>query len=84
MEKIEKFRKKIDKIDDKITDLLNTRAKIVIEIGILKKKLNMDVIQPNREKEILERLKKRSDILNHTSIEAIWKVIINTCRIIQS
>lgn len=84
MEKIEIFRKKIDKVDDKITDLLNTRAKIVIEIGILKKKINMNVHQPQREKEILERLKKRSVILKGISVEAIWKEIINACRIIQS
>ena len=83
-EKIDKLRKKIDRIDNKITDLLNLRAKIIVEIGKIKKNLNIEVYHPQREKEILERLKKRSNILTHVSIEAIWKEIINACRLIQT
>jgi len=83
MEKIEKLRKKIDKTDDKIIDLLNKRAKIVRKIGIVKNDLNMVVNQPEREKEILDRLKKRAVILNSKNIEAIWKEIMIACKLIQ-
>ena len=77
-------RRKIDKIDDKIAELLNIRAKIVLEIRLVKKKLNMDVIQPEREKEILSKMKKKLGILKSSSVEAIWKEIINACRLIQN
>lgn len=84
MEKIENLREDIDKIDDKIVDLLNMRAKLVVEIGNLKKKIRIKILQPQREKEILERVKKKSILLKSTSIEAIWKEILNACRIVQS
>ncbi|MDX1798634.1 MAG: chorismate mutase, partial [Candidatus Lokiarchaeia archaeon] len=37
MEEIGILRKNIDKIDDEIIDLLNMRAKFVVEIGKIKK-----------------------------------------------
>ncbi len=83
MEKIEKLRKEIDRTDDKIIDLLNERAEIVVKIGILKKNLNVDVNQPQRETEILDRLKKRALTLKSTNIEAIWKEIMIACKLIQ-
>jgi chorismate mutase/prephenate dehydratase len=84
MENIETLRNKIDKIDDKIADLLNARAKLVIKIGNLKRKLNMDVIQRKREEEIYERIKSRVKILKSSNVESIWKEIIIACRLIQS
>ncbi|MFX1378946.1 MAG: chorismate mutase [Promethearchaeota archaeon] len=83
MEKIEKLRKNIDEIDDRLVDLLDKRAKVVLEIGILKKKLNIDVSQPQREKEILERMIKKSNIIKGISVEAIWKEILNACKLVQ-
>ena len=38
--KIQELRKKIDEIDDKLVDLLNERARIVIEVGNIKKTEN--------------------------------------------
>ncbi|MFX0077471.1 MAG: chorismate mutase [Candidatus Hermodarchaeota archaeon] len=84
MEDIEILRKDIDKIDDKIVDLLNMRAKLVVEIGNIKKKMNIKVLNPQREKQILERVKENSILLKSTSIEAIWKEILHACRLIQS
>ncbi|MFX1239713.1 MAG: chorismate mutase [Promethearchaeota archaeon] len=84
MEEIEILRKDIDKIDDKIVDLLNMRAELVVEIGKIKKQMKIEVLQPQREKEILKRVKEKSILLKSTSIEAIWKEILNACRLIQS
>jgi chorismate mutase len=83
MEEIEILRKEIDKIDDKIVDLLNMRAEIVAEIGNIKRKIGLEVLNPQREEEILKRVKKKSILLKNTSIEAIWKEILNACRLIQ-
>jgi chorismate mutase len=84
MEEIEILRRNIDKIDDKIVDLLNMRAELVVEIGNIKKKRGLKVLHPQREEEILERVKEKSILLKSTSIEAIWKEILNACRLIQS
>ena len=55
-QKIQDLRKKIDEIDEKLVDLLNGRARIVIEIGNIKKTEKLDFHSPSREQEILERL----------------------------
>ena len=86
-EKFEKdlasYRVKINEIDDKLINLLNERANLVLEIGNVKKQLNIDVIQPQREAEIFQRLKSKSTIFTSSSIEAIWKEIISASRVIQ-
>jgi len=59
-EKIKELRKRIDEIDDKLVDLLNERAKIVIDVGNVKKTEKIDFHSPSREREILERLTTRN------------------------
>ena len=82
-EQLKPFREKINEIDDKLINLLNERANLVLEIGELKKSLNLEVIQPNREAEIFQRLKNKSTIFTESSIKAIWKEIISASRLIQ-
>jgi chorismate mutase/prephenate dehydratase len=57
---IQELRKKIDEIDNKIVDLLNERARIVIDVGNIKKTEKLDFHSPLREREILERLTTRN------------------------
>ncbi len=80
---IEIFRKEIDEIDNQIIKLLNTRGEIAKKIGNLKEELSIEIHQPKREKEIIERIKKKSTMLKPMSIEAIWKEIINASKLIQ-
>ncbi len=54
--KIARLRRSIDRLDEKILSLLNERAKIVMEIGRLKKSSLSDLYAPGREIEIQERL----------------------------
>jgi chorismate mutase/prephenate dehydratase len=58
--KIQELRKKIDDIDDKLVDLLNERARVVVEVGNVKKAEKLDFHSPSREREILERLSARN------------------------
>lgn len=58
--KIPELRKKIDEIDDKLVELLNERARVVIEVGNVKKTEKLDFHSPSREREILERLTSRN------------------------
>jgi chorismate mutase/prephenate dehydratase len=72
------FRKKIDEIDDKIRLLLNKRAKIVLEIGKIKKKENLELHSPVREREILQRMERENEgPFSGESIRAIFREIIS-------
>ncbi len=52
------LRREIDQIDEGILDLLNKRAKIVVEVGKVKKASKETFYAPEREREILSRLQK--------------------------
>ncbi|MFC1855035.1 prephenate dehydratase [Thermodesulfobacteriota bacterium] len=53
-------RDKIDKIDNKLLDLLNDRANVVLEVGRIKGERNEKFYVPSREKKIVERLTKNN------------------------
>jgi chorismate mutase/prephenate dehydratase len=80
---LESCRRKIDVIDDKLIKLLNDRVRLVKIVGEIKKKNNMEINQPEREKEVIERIKNQSKLLKSRSIEAIWREIIKNCKIIE-
>lgn len=61
MESLDNLRKKIDEIDDTILELLNKRAKLVIEIGHIKKAQNSSLYVPSRERAIYERLRSKNE-----------------------
>ena len=54
---MEKLRGRIDKLDSELLALLNERAKCVMKIGAIKQKENTKVLVPQREIELLNRLK---------------------------
>jgi len=81
---LEGYRKEIDNIDTKIIKLLNKRGKLVQNIGKIKKKLNMDISQLERENQVIERMTNKSKILKDGSVESIWKEIIKACKLIQA
>ncbi len=84
MDNIEKYRKKIDEIDEKVLELLNQRMEAVKEIGRLKQSTGGSIYRPEREKEILERLKSINDgYLNDDAIEAIYLEIFAVSRNIE-
>ena len=56
MSELKDLRGDIDAIDEEILNLLNRRARIVIEVAGIKRKENTRFYSPEREKEILQRL----------------------------
>ncbi len=56
MNKLKKLRAEIDRIDEKILELLNKRAEVVLEIAKVKSAEKVGFYSPEREREILERL----------------------------
>ncbi|MGC2422891.1 MAG: chorismate mutase, partial [Nitrospirota bacterium] len=85
MPKIEDLRKKIDEIDDELLGLLNSRAKLVIDIGRIKKEQNTVFHVPDREKQILERLsKKNKGPFPNESLQAVLKEIFSASLSLES
>lgn len=78
------LRKKIDAFDDKILHLLNERMRIVKSIGALKNSQNTAIYRPEREREILHRLKtlsqKEEGLLGCEDLEAIYGEIFAVSR----
>ncbi|MEM5869965.1 MAG: chorismate mutase [Candidatus Aenigmatarchaeota archaeon] len=82
---IEKNRKKIDRINEKIIYLIAERNKLVKEIGLAKKKLGMKVVDRKREKEVLENSRKIAEKMkvDPKIAEKIMKILIEYARKIQ-
>ena len=57
---LDELRQGIDRIDDRLLDLLNRRARLAIEIGKAKAQHNLGFYSPRREREIVERLTARN------------------------
>ncbi len=58
MSELKKLREKIDEIDLRIVELLNKRAEIVLDVGKAKKTNKLNIHSPEREREILNRLRE--------------------------
>jgi chorismate mutase/prephenate dehydratase len=83
MENIEKLRKDIDAIDDKLVELLDKRSAVAKQIGLLKSNEKISVIQTDREKQIIERLKQKVSVLPIDAVEPIWKEIMAASKTLQ-
>ena len=85
MDKLEQYRKKVDKVDEQILNALNERAKICRDIGLEKKKKGMPVRDASRETEVYNRVKKKAVqfSLNPLQVEAVYREIVNMCSAVQ-
>ena len=78
---IEDWRRKIDEIDRKLVELLNQRSKCAIEIGKIKKAGDLEVYDPDREREILRRIKEaNTGPLDGDGLQRLFERIIDECR----
>ena len=81
MDNLDVYRKQIDSIDDEILQLLNKRMKSVEAIGLAKQTTGTSIYRPEREKEILDRLKGLNDgKLNASAIDAIFLEVFAVSR----
>ncbi|MFV0481701.1 MAG: prephenate dehydratase [Campylobacteraceae bacterium] len=81
MKNIEDYRGEIDKIDNEVLKLLNERMNHVKAIGELKHTSGTSIYRPEREKDILNRLKKlNGGILKTSAIDAIYLEIFAVSR----
>ena len=80
-DELEELRRRIDMLDEHIVRLLNARAACAIEIGRLKKALNMPIYQPEREKGVLEHVRQlTTGPLDDEAIKRLFERIIDEAR----
>lgn len=81
---LERFRRRIDGIDDKLLMLLSERGRLAKEIGKIKAMNGETVFSSQREVEILNRLAdKNKGPMSPEAIEDIFQSIFSTCRSLQ-
>jgi chorismate mutase len=76
-QQISSYRQQIDALDEKITEHLNERARIVLEIRELKNRANLPIHDPQREQEILTRLAlTNSGPLSDDDLKEIYRNVL--------
>ncbi len=79
--KLKTKRKVLDLIDQKLLTLLNQRLRIALEIGKIKKEMGKKIYDPVREKEVLEKLKRKNKgLLKEEDLKKIFTTIMKVCR----
>lgn len=79
---ISDWRKKIDAIDSQLIALLNERTGYAVEIGKIKRVLQLPVFDPVREAEVLQCLsRKNCGPLPDRSIQRIFQTIMEETRV---
>ena len=75
---LEAFRAQIDRIDEQLVNLLNERAKVVVDIGKLKQLSNAPIYAPDREKAVLEKIRRlNKGPLPNRCLEAVWRELMS-------
>lgn len=75
---LDALRRKIDACDERLVQLLNERARIVVEIGRLKQQTNSPIYAPEREKAVLEKVRRlNTGPLPDRCLEAVWRELMS-------
>jgi len=78
---INKIRKRIDLLDDVLLRIFNERARLALEIGHLKKELDLPIFDPSREKRIFERMKAENPgPLDDDAIVRLFERVVDESR----
>src|ERR1700761_5763442 len=75
---LEALRRQIDEYDGQIVDLLNARARVVVQIGKIKQQNNAPIYSPDREKAVMDKVRR----LNHGPLpdrcmEAVYRELMS-------
>lgn len=80
-DKIEKWRRRIDELDLELVRLLNERSRCAIEIGKVKKELNLQVYDPRREEEVIRNVQAAANgPLSKEALRRLFERIIDETR----
>ena len=72
---IEELRNRIDVIDEQLVRLLNVRVACAVEVGKLKHEAGLPIYQPEREKQVLGRVRNSAtDLSGPLTAEAVVRI----------
>src|SRR4051794_9186336 len=75
---LEQLRVQIDALDHQLVDLLNARAKVVVEIGKVKQRRNEPIYAPDREKFVLDKVRRLNQgPLPDRCLEAVYRELMS-------
>jgi len=75
---LDPLRLQIDQIDKQLIELLNSRARIVVQIGKLKQTQGTPIYAPDREKVILDRVRSLNrGPLSDRCLEAVYREVMS-------
>jgi len=75
---LSELRAEIDQIDTELVALLNRRAEVVVRVGETKQKTGAAVYAPDREHEVLERIRSlNAGPLPNKTLTAIWREMMS-------
>lgn len=75
---LQELRNRIDALDEQIVALLNSRAQVVVEIGQLKQQNNVPIYAPDREKVIMDKVRRLNrGPLQDRCLEAVYRELMS-------
>ena len=84
---IDELRQQIDRLDEKLVELLTERANCALQIGKLKHDLGLEVYQPDREAQVLHHVQSHGtqmgSPLGGDAIVRVFERIIDEARRIE-
>ena len=80
---LEQKRKDIDEIDTEILTLLNRRAEVVRELGQIKLRAGLPVVDWGREAEVIRRAGNSAESFSDDSANRIYRAILREAREIE-
>ncbi|MBI5927260.1 MAG: prephenate dehydratase [Aquabacterium sp.] len=84
-EQLADLRVRIDVVDQQLLTLLNERAKLAQAVGEVKKIDGSPVFRPDREAQVIDRLKNRNPgPVLADSIAPIWREVMSACRSLEA
>jgi len=72
------LRIQIDALDKQIVELLNSRARVVVEVGKIKQQQNLPIFAPDREKAVFEKVRSlNAGPLANRCLEAVYRELMS-------
>ena len=81
---LNQLRSEIDILDEKIVNLINQRARFALQIGEVKHKSGIKILDENRERQVLKSIEQNNQgPLSNDALVEIYRAIIDACRNIE-
>ena len=80
---LDDHRRRIDDLDDKILALLDERAHVVSDVARSKRDANLPTYDPDRERQVLDRLASRAGRFPAEAIRAVYREVMSACLALQ-